>query len=588
MHPYALVPLAACIASAAIAVSLWLRAPANRRILPVVSLALLGAFWALCEVLWSLAPNADAALKLQRLSALGWIGLGPLALHVVHQAVERPDRRMSRLIGALYAFDAVFLVLAWTTPWVIEAAVPTSWGYGAVPGPAFPIYYAVTIGASAAALHRWIRYLRTTPQGIRGWKGWLATIGLMSPMLAASLTDAILPMLGVHPPRVGTASVALLAALQVTSLLRYGHALLVPEGFTATILETIPDGLASLGLSGHVRALNEAMARLFGIPRERLVGSCVIDSLSENVFDPPREVRDLECKLLPTSGRPIPVSISTAIQNDKLGLPQGIVLVARDLRELAALRNRLVMSGRLAAVGELAAGIAHEINNPITYVRANLSLLREHWSALRDALEKGEGPDAVEDVIGEGQDLIDESLEGVDRAAAIVRDVRAFSHEGPHVQEMADVNELLEQTLRVVSFQIPEGARVEKRLGNLPLIRCQPQRIKQVLMNLILNAAQAIGKDGNICLVTEHLGDEVLVRIEDDGCGIPEDCIDRIFDPFFTTKPVGIGTGLGLSIAFGIVKQHGGELEVHSKPEVGTSFFARLPADPDRKGATSF
>ena len=133
MHPYALIPLAACIASATIAVSLWLRATSNRRILPVVSLGLLGAFWAFCEVLWSLAPNPDAALGLQRLSALGWVGLGPLTLHVVQQAIGQPDRRMSRVIGALYAIAGFFLVLAWTTPWMVERAVPTAWGYAARP-----------------------------------------------------------------------------------------------------------------------------------------------------------------------------------------------------------------------------------------------------------------------------------------------------------------------------------------------------------------------------------------------------------------------------------------------------------------------
>jgi two-component system NtrC family sensor kinase len=214
-------------------------------------------------------------------------------------------------------------------------------------------------------------------------------------------------------------------------------------------------------------------------------------------------------------------------------------------------------------------------------------VLREHWSAVGEALAKAEIPDAMEDIIGEAEELIDESLEGVDRAAAIVRDVREFSHDGSPALEMADVNELLDQTLRVARLQIPKGAHIEKQLGDLPLIPCQPQRIKQVLMNLILNAAQAIESDGNICLITEHAGDEVLIRIEDDGCGIPDEFIDRIFDPFFTTKPVGVGTGLGLAIAFGIIKQHGGAIEVHSRPEEGTSFFARLPAAPDWEDATA-
>ena len=140
MHPYALIPLAACITSATIAVSLWLRAPANRRLLPVVWLGILGAFWALCELLWSLAPSPEAALPFQRLSALGWVGLGPLALHVVHQAIGQPDRRMVRIIGALYALAGLFLALTWATPWMVERAVPTAWGYTAAPGTVFPIW----------------------------------------------------------------------------------------------------------------------------------------------------------------------------------------------------------------------------------------------------------------------------------------------------------------------------------------------------------------------------------------------------------------------------------------------------------------
>jgi signal transduction histidine kinase len=257
-----------------------------------------------------------------------------------------------------------------------------------------------------------------------------------------------------------------------------------------------------------------------------------------------------------------------------------VVLGARDLREVVALRNRLLISGRRAAMGERAAGIAHEINNPITYVRANLSVLREHWSVVRKELTKVETPDALEEVISDGEELIDESLEGVERAAGIVRDVREFSHAGTHAVEMADVNDLLDQTLRVARLQIQKGVRIDKRLGDLPLIPCEPQRIKQVLMNLILNAAQAIESNGNICLITQHIDGEVVVRIEDDGCGIPEECIDRIFDPFFTTKPVGVGTGLGLAIAFGIIEQHGGEIEVRSRLDEGTSIRAHLPVEP--------
>jgi signal transduction histidine kinase len=185
------------------------------------------------------------------------------------------------------------------------------------------------------------------------------------------------------------------------------------------------------------------------------------------------------------------------------------------------------------------------------------------------------------------EELIDESLEGVDRAAAIVRDVKEFSHAGSQALELTDVNQLLDQTLRVARLQIPKEARIETQLGELPLIACQPQRIKQVLMNLVLNSAQAIQSDGWILLATEHVGDEVLIRVEDDGCGIPEQFLHRIFDPFFTTKPVGVGTGLGLAITFGIVKQHGGKIEVRSTLDQGTTMVARLPADARPEGAAT-
>ena len=134
---------------------------------------------------------------------------------------------------------------------------------------------------------------------------------------------------------------------------------------------------------------------------------------------------------------------------------------------------------------------------------------------------------------------------------------------------------------------MPKGARIDKQLGDLPLIPCEPQRIKQVLMNLILNAAQAIESDGSISLTTQRIDGEAVIRVEDDGCGIPVECIDRIFDPFFTTKPVGVGTGLGLAIAFGIIEQHGGKIEVHSRPGEGTSIRAHLPVGPDRESAAT-
>jgi two-component system NtrC family sensor kinase len=271
----------------------------------------------------------------------------------------------------------------------------------------------------------------------------------------------------------------------------------------------------------------------------------------------------------------VDVSISTLLHRDKRGLPSGAVLIVRDLREVVALRSRLLTSGRMAAVGELAAGIAHELNNPIAYVRANLSVLREHI----DTLRKGVGTDrpSLAAVLAEAEEIVDDSLEGMDRAAAIVRDVREFSHAGSGERCVADLSDLIQQSARVARLQTPRGVDVTIACAGLPAIECEPQRLKQLFLNLLVNAGQAVGEAGQINVSGRPLEGGVELAIHDDGCGIARGHLDRIFDPFFTTKPVGVGTGLGLAIAFRIVEEHGGRISVHSDPGVGTEFRIWLP-----------
>jgi signal transduction histidine kinase len=262
--------------------------------------------------------------------------------------------------------------------------------------------------------------------------------------------------------------------------------------------------------------------------------------------------------------------VSTAILRDRQGFPIGLVLVARDLREIASLRSRLVTSGRLAAVGQLAAGIAHEINNPIAFVRANLGTLR----GLLPGLAKGDGACPLH----EAEELLDESLDGVDRVVAIVRDVKSFSHAGGGPRESVDLNALLDAVLRVAAPQLRYAGRIERRYGTVPAVLGDPQELKQVFLNLVLNASQAVSGTQAIRIVTESAAGRVVACVEDDGCGIAPEVIAHIFDPFFTTKRVGEGTGLGLAIAYQIVRKHGGELSVESRMGAGTAFRVELPA----------
>jgi signal transduction histidine kinase len=267
------------------------------------------------------------------------------------------------------------------------------------------------------------------------------------------------------------------------------------------------------------------------------------------------------------------VTLSTAPLRDKQGALLGLVLVVRDLRELAALRSQLLTSARLAAVGELAAGIAHEINNPLAYIGANLRALREQWSTLASA-EKGS---AVE-LFDEGASMLDDALEGVDRAAAIVRDVRAFSHVGSDALERFDPNLVLDRVLRVAAPHLRHRVRVVRRFGDVGAIEGARREIEQVFLNLVVNAAQAIEGAGELRVATRLNGREIEIRIADDGRGIAPENLERIFDPFFTTKPAGEGTGLGLSLSHDIVvKQHAGTLEVDTEPGAFTEFRIVLP-----------
>jgi signal transduction histidine kinase len=249
--------------------------------------------------------------------------------------------------------------------------------------------------------------------------------------------------------------------------------------------------------------------------------------------------------------------------------------------ERGALQQRAHQSQRLEAVGQLAAGVAHEINNPMSYVRSNLHSLREEWSGLRGKLALGD--DAAAARFDECQELIEESLEGVERTIAIVRDVKEFSHGGNvdrAAWETVRLSDLLEGARRVVSGQAPSGVRLESHHAGETTCRCAPNQIRQVFVNLIVNAIQAVGERGTISLSTGRDGDRVFARVADDGPGIDARTRDRLFDPFFTTKPVGEGTGLGLSVSWEIVRNHGGEIVVVSEPGAGASFEVRLPVEP--------
>jgi two-component system NtrC family sensor kinase len=230
----------------------------------------------------------------------------------------------------------------------------------------------------------------------------------------------------------------------------------------------------------------------------------------------------------------------------------------------------------MRSLGQLVAGVAHELNNPIGFVHANLQLLDEYVTRL---LQPGLDPEKrrkTQEAIGK---LLGRSREGTDRVKRIVQDLRTFSRTDQAELQQVSLNEEIDRTLALIEPRL-KGIEVVRDYGELPPVRCFAGQLNQVFLNLLMNSCDALDGRGSIRIETRAAPPGVVLRFSDDGPGMPAAVLSRIFEPFFTTKPVGKGTGLGLSLSHGIVARHGGSMEVESEPGAGARFTIRLPLEP--------
>lgn len=281
------------------------------------------------------------------------------------------------------------------------------------------------------------------------------------------------------------------------------------------------------------------------------------------------------------------------------------------LARLKETQAHMIHSEKMASIGQLAAGVAHEINNPTGFVSSNLKTLSDYErdfsplieqykrlvEDLKDIMarekccavlsEQVERIVALQDdidmdfILDDMKNLIEESREGTERIKKIVLNLKDFAHPGEDKLQSADINQCLESTLNVVWNEIKYKATVTKEYGDLPVMQCYPHQLNQVFMNLLVNAAQAIEKKGEIKIATRADNGYVVLEISDTGSGIAEENLSKIFDPFFTTKEVGKGTGLGLNVSYNIIKKHKGTVDVKSTVGQGTTFSIQIPVTND-------
>ncbi len=314
----------------------------------------------------------------------------------------------------------------------------------------------------------------------------------------------------------------------------------------------------------------------------------------------------METKLIRHDHTTFPVEMS--LKNIDLAERKYQLAMARDLSarnemidQKMDMERQLIQSEKMASVGQLSAGIAHEINNPISFITSNLGVMEEYvqdvsrlLTGYRDFVRMVEIEDDVlcekhlaltllEDEIEGGdllkdlKDVVSESLEGADRIKNIVQDMKSFAHPGEDKLKATDLNKGLNSTLNIAWNELKYKAEVVKDYGKISQVMCFPQQINQVFMNIIVNAGQAIEKEGVITISTFQRKNMVHISIADNGQGMKTEVTDHIFEPFYTTKEVGKGTGLGLNVAYNIIRKHGGHIHVESKVGKGTIFMISLP-----------
>ncbi len=396
------------------------------------------------------------------------------------------------------------------------------------------------------------------------------------------------------------------------------------------ILESTTDGMLALDRGGRIVRFNQRFVEMWNIPDE-IMAFWEHQKVVEHVLGQLKDPASLREKMAYLQRHP-DVESNDVLECldgriiERFSLPQplgvnsvGRILSFRDItarkraeealrrekeeqqaliKKLETAHNQLLQSEKMASIGQLAAGVAHEINNPIGYVNSNLGSLGQYVEKLigiMEVYERAESelstPSLLEKIRSLKQeaeweylkrdvpDLIRESAEGIKRVKQIVQDLKDFSHVDQAEWQCVDLHKGIDSTLNIVRNEIKYNAEVIKEYGPIPPVECMASQLNQVFMNMLINASHAIG-EGNHGTITVRTGvenDMAWVEFSDTGKGIAPENLNRIFDPFFTTKPVGKGTGLGLSLSFSIIEKHHGRIEVASVAGSGATFRVWLP-----------
>jgi PAS domain S-box-containing protein len=587
MHPYALIPfIALLVASAFVAVSIvW---DSHRRATGAMTeIFLCIAAWALIDLLAQLQTDPADAIFWLRLTHLPAFLLGVSVIRLVMELVPAtaaqlaPIRRIGLVIVALIGLGL------WTLPGVIDAATPTSWD-GWIPHYGIVSKLLIPLGCMLppiAAYQAW-RATRTAPResGVRidRVRSRAIMAGVVVSVGASVATEYVYPLLAIPVPRLGALSAALATAITWIQLLHRIDVLsLAPQSTARAVLDELQDGVALVSIEGKIVTSNPRLTTIAGRSLASLVGM----SLSRFVdvsFDSICEgVEDREYRLTTARGDRIPVSLSSSRVQGRAGETQWFVVVLRDLRRVDALRRRLLASGRLAAVGELAAGIAHEVNNPVAFIRSDLNFLRSRLAEIESEVGKDSDAGKKLDLLTEGSKRIDRALVGIERIAEVVGDVRGFAHVGSDASTGGDPEVVLESATRLARLERRDEVTLSVQRVAASTRVVAGQDLKQVLLALL-----------RILTVNSRVGERVRVRPVVDAerlrIGMEADTMDdraakEVLRFKMARKDVleASPENLGLAMAIELVDHMGGDVQITAPTPLALKVELSWPLDLD-------
>jgi PAS domain S-box-containing protein len=592
MNPFALLSLLSCAVVFILGSFIFLRdtrKPLNRIFMALCASL---AFWSFTEFGYRQADSFETAYFWLKLSNLSFI-VAPVLLHFVLVFTEESKLFKTRLTYVfMYSPALIIILVSLTTNMIGGEPVEEYWGWiYTIPEDSliYSISYAWAYGMGILSIYLCLLYYLRESDYKKKQQAKYIFFGFLIVLATGLITEWLLPIMQIRIPESATTAFTVACACAGYAMWKYKLFAITPATAAEGIISTMPDSLILVDPEQRIILTNQATLKMLGYEESELIGQTlgIVFTEKDKGKNLPEGIEAEgstetsivrgETRFKTKFGGSIPILLSKAVMKDRDGKTQGTIYIGRDVTELKLaeeekqrMEERLHMAGRLAAVGELSAGVAHELNNPLAAIQAFAQFL----ASRRDLDETVKGD--VETIYREAQ-----------RASRITGNLLSFARRNDPQKRLISIDEVLERSVELHAYRM-KASNIEivmELARNLPLTMADAHQMQQVFVNIIRNAEQAMTEahgGGRLCVKTQRTEEVIQITITDNGPGIPEHYMQSIFDPFFTTKEVGKGTGLGLSICYGIVEGHGGHIYARSNAGEGATFVVEIPIATDK------